>query len=678
MIWSGDFISGQGDASESLVQPGAVIDGKYEVVALVGVGGMGSVYKARHTEMGNYVALKFLHPRFASDPDAVKRFQREAHIISALRHKNILSVYAFGRYRGMLYIAVEYIEGTSLHWLITDQGKLDVSIAMPVFLQICQAMAYAHHNHVLHRDLKPDNVILLPGQVETTGSGTVKVVDFGLAKLLDGSDVQKLTKTGEVVGDPNYMSPEQCQGRPLDARSDIYSMGCLMYECLSGEPPFVSDSPVATLYRHVCEKPAPFAQRCSVPAALESITLTCIDKKPDNRYESFAALAEALQNFEQNPNLKTRAPRSVPDFSLFLPRKPALIVYTVVFALLAGGLGLALYQSTLSKRDESNADSELLAVARERLRQFDFKLSQGKDISKREAMQAIKLGEELGDTNAMVRASIALADSYAGEQQPDRAYEIVQKVDNLPRLSAATRQHLDAKIANFAYSSGHWAEAERLMEPIYRELQHQNQGSYQTGNYQSVALCLADAKFHLKKEKEARALVSDLRNIQFEQEGRLNFYMLRLLEIYVSNGMNSQSESLVAELLAAQLPDNDKLDALTNVSLFYGGRRDWLRVRKINQQIIELAARNKHASALPYSKQVIALFHDLQADKLDQVMTAAAALQPSLEIKKKPHWPRAVWATTYSEAMVRSKRPADEAMRPLYLLNIDLHNFWKW
>lgn len=678
MIWSGDFISGQGGgASESLVQTGAIIDGKYEVVAFVGAGGMGSVYKARHTEMGNYVALKFLHPRFATDPDAVKRFQREAQIISALRHKNILSVYAFGRYRSMLYIAVEYIEGTSLHWLISDQGKIDVSLAMPVFLQICQAMEYAHHNDVLHRDLKPDNVILLPGQVETTGSGTVKVVDFGLAKLLDGSDVQKLTKTGEVVGDPNYMSPEQCQGRPLDARSDIYSMGCLMYECLSGQAPFVSDSPVATLYRHVSEQPDRFAQRSGVPPALESITLTCMDKKPDNRYESFAALAEALQSFQQNPQLKTRAPRAVAAFGRF-PKRQALIVYSVAFLILAGGIGAALYNSTLSGRDSGNADSELLAVARERLRQYDFKLSKGREVNKRDSMQAIKLAEELGDTNAMARATIALADSYATEHQSDRAYQVVMKAVNLPRLSEATRKHLDAKVATFAYASGNWQEAERLYEPILADLRRQNAANQLgSGPVQSVMLCLVDAKFRLKKDAEARALLSELHNMPYQQDGRLNYYFIRLLEIDIGNGMDEQANALVKGLLSAQITDNDKLDGLANASFFYAVNRRLPQSVATNKEIVALATESKHAKEFPHADEVIAMFRARQADKWDVVLQTGEELQ-SLENSKKTHWPRVVWAITYSEAMTRHKFPKDEARRPLELLNIDLHNNWKW
>lgn len=289
------------DFDGTLLTIGTVIEERYQITEFLGMGGMGSVYRAKHLEFGRDAAIKILHARYTTDIAAVKRFQREARIIAGLKHTNILSVYAFGGYKGFVYLAMEFVEGKSLSKVIAEKGTLKPDEALPLLLQICDGMAHAHKNEVLHRDLKPDNVMIVIGD---SGAQCAKVVDFGLAKLQDTPDGQRLTKTGEVVGDPRYMAPEQCRGQQLDARSDIYSFGCLLYEVLTGLSPFQSDDPVTVMHKQVGVDPEPFAQRLELPPALESITFNCMAKDRGERYDSFDEVGKVLRQFVADPSIK--------------------------------------------------------------------------------------------------------------------------------------------------------------------------------------------------------------------------------------------------------------------------------------------------------------------------------------------------------------------------------------
>ena len=301
------------------LQPGAIVDEKYELKKFIGMGGMGAVYSAVHLQLGTDVAIKVLHPRFGVDQESVARFQREARIIASLRHANILSVYSFNSWQGIFYIAMELIEGDSLVAYIFDGDRLrKPEDKLPLLIQVCRAMSFAHKNGVLHRDLKPDNVLVVNNP---DGSQSAKVVDFGLAKLQGATDVQQLTRTGEVFGDPNYMSPEQCQGKPLDERSDIYSFGCLMYELFSGVRPFEADTPLGTLYKHLQDNPQRFAKQVGISSALEEIIFRAMEKSREQRYESFDEIAADLSRFIDNPQLK--ASSSVPPGGVS-GRRPAV------------------------------------------------------------------------------------------------------------------------------------------------------------------------------------------------------------------------------------------------------------------------------------------------------------------------------------------------------------------
>lgn len=210
---------------------GTTIEGRYEVLSLAGKGGMSAVYRARHLLTQRIVALKLMHSHLLTDESAVRRFQQEAKAASRLHHINAISVLDMGITNdGQPYLTMDFLEGRSLSEEIRSCGKIEAMRSIHVFLQVCAALAHAHDQRIVHRDLKPSNVMLIQADDDPD---FVKVVDFGIAKILrEGSESLKLTATGDVFGSPYYMSPEQCMGNQLDARSDIYSMGCLMYEAL--------------------------------------------------------------------------------------------------------------------------------------------------------------------------------------------------------------------------------------------------------------------------------------------------------------------------------------------------------------------------------------------------------------------------------------------------------------
>lgn len=273
---------------------------RYEIISVIGSGGMGTVYLGKHVLMKRLVAIKVLHPYLVSKPRSLQRFQQEAQAASHLNHPNIVGIHDFGiTPEGQHYLIMDYLPGTSLADEIGTHGYLTVERAVPIFLQVCEGMEHAHHKGVLHRDLKPGNILLLNDDCH---KDAVQIVDFGIAKLLpeSGEEGQYLTQTGEVFGSPLYMSPEQCLANELDHRSDIYTFGCVMYETLTGKPPIVGANSLHTMHMHINEAPPPMNAtnpHAVVPQELESIVLKALSKDRNLRYPSMAAVGDALRQF---------------------------------------------------------------------------------------------------------------------------------------------------------------------------------------------------------------------------------------------------------------------------------------------------------------------------------------------------------------------------------------------
>jgi beta-lactam-binding protein with PASTA domain/predicted Ser/Thr protein kinase len=279
--------------------PDLVVDGRYRLVARVGSGGMADVWLAEDQQLGRNVALKLLHRRFAEDAQFVERFRREASHAAGLQHPNVVSVYDRGTWDGTSYIAMEYVEGPTLKEVVRERGALDPGLAADVIVQVLRAARYAHKRGIVHRDLKPHNVIL-------DEEGRVKVTDFGIAR----AGASEMTETGAILGTAQYLSPEQAQGLAVDARSDLYAVGVMLYELLTGRLPFDAESAVTIALKHVSEPPLPPAElNPAVPVAMEAVVLRALAKAPEDRFPDADAFIAALQAARD-------APQSAPAFGV--------------------------------------------------------------------------------------------------------------------------------------------------------------------------------------------------------------------------------------------------------------------------------------------------------------------------------------------------------------------------
>ncbi|HEY9714354.1 MAG TPA: serine/threonine-protein kinase [Chroococcales cyanobacterium] len=267
--------------------------GPYLILDEIGAGGMGIVYRVRHKAADKIMAMKVLRDELAADPVSVKRFQQELKTTSSLTHPNIVPIYDSGTSdRGLPYFVMEYLDGVTLQQLLEDEGYLDLERFQSVFSQVCEAISLAHEKRTIHRDLKPSNIA-----VTSTESGfeLVKVLDFGIARVFQraSKEATKLTQMGEIIGSPIYMSPEQCLNQKLDERSDIYSLGVVMYECLAGAPPFVGENAIEIIMAHLHGKPASISKLrpdFAIPADLEALIATCMEKDPAARFQSVREL----------------------------------------------------------------------------------------------------------------------------------------------------------------------------------------------------------------------------------------------------------------------------------------------------------------------------------------------------------------------------------------------------
>src|SRR6187200_217078 len=266
-----------------------LFDGRYRIVRKLGSGGMADVYLAEDEELGRRVAIKILNDRHATDESFVERFRREAKNAAGLSHPNIVSIYDRGEAEGTYYIAMEYLDGRSLKELVVARGPLPIQDAIAATRQVLGALRFAHRKGVVHRDIKPHNVM-------ADADGRLKVTDFGIAR----AGVSQMTVAGSIIGTAQYLSPEQARGAAVDQRSDLYSVGILLYEMLTGTVPFTGDSPVEIAMKHLSDTPPPPSlERPDIPPDLDMIVLRALAKNPDDRFQTAEEMVAELDGFAQ-------------------------------------------------------------------------------------------------------------------------------------------------------------------------------------------------------------------------------------------------------------------------------------------------------------------------------------------------------------------------------------------
>jgi eukaryotic-like serine/threonine-protein kinase len=290
-----------------------VLSGRYELGSRLGKGGMASVFRGTDRLLGRTVAVKVLAPQFAEDRKFVERFRREAQAAAGLNHPNVVSVFDTGSADGVHYIVMEFVEGRTLADIIHEEGALPPRRAAEIAVAVCRALSSAHEKGMVHRDVKPGNVLITP-------DGGVKVADFGIARVAVG---EPLTVTGSVMGTASYLSPEQAKGEKVDARSDIYSLGCVLYEMLTGRTPFEADSPVSIAYKHVEEQPtAPSTVNPAVPRELGAVVMKALAKDPADRQHGAEDMAGDLRQAAATTDGEATEVISSEDRTAVLPVSP--------------------------------------------------------------------------------------------------------------------------------------------------------------------------------------------------------------------------------------------------------------------------------------------------------------------------------------------------------------------
>jgi serine/threonine protein kinase len=405
-----------------MLSPGTIVDGRFEIIDFLGEGGMGSVYSARQTAIGRTVALKLLKSNLIQEEEKVARFRNEARVLSGLAHPNIVGIHAVGvAETGQPYMAMDIVKGDTISDIIRTKGPFKADEAIHICIQICDALQYAHERQIIHRDIKPSNIVL----TESGEDGNVKLVDFGIAKILDSTG-QKLTRTGMAVGSVFYLSPGQLEGRAPDPTSDIYSLGCTLYEMLAGVPPFRGDSALETAIMHQQEEVKPIKTKnpsADVSTGLQNIIDRMMRKESKDRYESAQQVRDDFQKvLEGKPILA--APKGNPNLRKKVSGKlsTAFICAAAVVTVIVGGVIVAGKRETPPPADvKMLAETKLSETVRlhSRFRRGD---KQGPRAAAPVAEEAVRLARQSGDrlllSNALLEYGGILCVGYLNPETP--------------------------------------------------------------------------------------------------------------------------------------------------------------------------------------------------------------------------------------------------------------------
>jgi serine/threonine protein kinase len=538
----------------------------YEILEKVGEGGMSAVYRARHMHLNREVAVKMLHPHLVSNRISRERFSQEARAVSQIEHQNVVRLLDFGiTEENRPYIVMDFLRGSSLSEVIKQTGPLDNATAISVFLQICDALAYTHDKGIVHRDLKPSNVILLDKRNRSTNADSsvpqtvAKIVDFGIAKLQPHEDggMAALTQTGDVFGSPLYMSPEQAKGERLDNRADIYSMGCLMYESLTGVPPINGTNMLEILYRHMNEMPKPMNmvtlnQRVPIPRNLEAIIFKALAKDPKDRYQDMRSLAADLEKYASSGPGFAGTIASI--WSLYRSRrqrlnvreKIAMVATTIALISLlvcSTSFGYFYFKGTQDfsqdreltwkvpshkAKAETYYDptSHLVSIS---LRGSELRIKELRDQS----MKGQPIEATESDYDA-VQTLLHNASELKSRGNLDAATAMLNKAIELGTIvhgpeSQVIRQAMIVKLTTI-YQNGKWADCIALIEQMQRDIPEHT--LYQRTYYKALFFSiLGVCNFHLKNYEKARADLLEALNNWDEADEENEHYETNVLEI---------------------------------------------------------------------------------------------------------------------------------------------------
>jgi len=337
-------------ASKGQLEPGTILADRFEILQLLGQGGMGAVYKGRDMELERLVALKLIRPDLASHPEILRRFKQELILAREVTHRNVIRIFDLGQAQGIKFITMEYVEGRDLRGLIHEKGKFTTEDAVPIVLQICAALDAAHHAGVVHRDLKPQNVMV-------DKDGRVYVMDFGIARSLE---TPGMTQTGALMGTPEYMSPEQAKGEKVDARSDLFALGIIFYEMLTGISPFKADTAMAMMFKRTQERATSLSQlNIGVPPVISDIVSKALEIKPADRYQTARAIINDLEAWQAGAAHNTIIPTSTRI--RYVPTYKKWIAVGAVVVVLGGGVYF--FQRTFTLRPSSGSGAPVKPVS---------------------------------------------------------------------------------------------------------------------------------------------------------------------------------------------------------------------------------------------------------------------------------------------------------------------------
>ena len=391
----------------SAFQPGNILAGKYKVLSLLGRGGMGIVYKVQQVFLSKELALKVLDSRQVSNDQQMRRFQLEGKASYSLNHENLVKVHDFGLLDNhQPYLVMDLVDGVTIADCVKKDGPLPVKKAIPIFIQACLGLAYAHQKSVIHRDIKPSNIMLIDGPEPE--APIVKIVDFGIAKIAsdEKGEIQALTRTGEVFGSPLYMSPEQCSGELIDCRTDIYSLGCTLFESLTATPPHVGSNALRTMMLHQSAE-APTLKEASLgkefPAALEQVVQKMMSKSVGDRYSNFEEVARDLSLVSGGgaPSANTTRRKGANALRFGSTLTSPLLKVSLAGAAILIGLGLTYFLVDLSsKKDAELAEKPKKAAVHE--------LIENRSVSKSIDDIAVKTEQKQTDARASFSAAKAI------------------------------------------------------------------------------------------------------------------------------------------------------------------------------------------------------------------------------------------------------------------------------